>query len=306
MQVRILGSAAGGGFPQWNCGCVNCRRLREGRLRASARTQAQLALSSDGVNWFLLNASPDLRAQIEASPLLHPRSVGRNSPIAGVVLTGGDLDQVLGLLLLRELQPLRIYATASVQRLLREDNTVFAALEQTAGQSRWTTIIPGEPFELATICDGGSGIRCRAIALAEHWPMYVPAKRRAELAANESVLGLVIASPEGGRMVFLPSAPAVDEACRELIDSADVLLFDGTFWSDDEMAHLTGRTARQMGHIPVSGPDGSLAQLAGTRARRIYIHVNNTNPMLDETSPQHRQVRDAGWEIAEDQWHFVL
>ncbi len=306
MHVKILGSAAGGGFPQWNCGCWNCRLLRERKLRATPRTQAQLAISSDGVQWFLLNASPDLRAQIEATPELHPRAGARSSPIAGAVLTGGDLDQALGLLLLRELQPLRIYATASVRTLLREDNTMFAALSQTAEQTRWTDIMPGEEFEPATVCDVSSGIRCRAFPLDEHWPMYVPAERRAELAPQESVTGLVIDSPQGGRVVFMPSAPTVDDACLELINSADVLLLDGTFYTDDEMCRLTGRSARQMGHMPVSGPDGSLERLAGARPRKIYIHINNTNPMLDEESPQHRAVRDAGWEIAEDGWHFEL
>jgi pyrroloquinoline quinone biosynthesis protein B len=307
MQVKILGSAAGGGFPQWNCNCGNCRGLREGRLRGRARTQTQLAVSSDGVGWFLLNASPDLRAQIEATPALHPRAgVGRGSPILGVVLPGGDLDQVLGLLLLREMQPLRVYATASVHRLLREDNTMYAALAQTSDQSRWSNIMPGVPFELATACDVSSGIHAQAFSLGEHWPLYVSPGRRAALAAGESVVGLVVDSPAGGRVVFMPSAPEVDDACLALISSSDVLLFDGTFWTNDELSRLTGRTARQMGHMPVSGDGGSLERLAGTPPRKIYIHVNNTNPMLDEDSPQHRAVRDAGWEIAEDQWHFVL
>ncbi len=306
MQLKILGSAAGGGFPQWNCGCRNCRLLREGRLHATPRTQAQLAISSDGVNWFFLNASPDLRAQIEATPELHPRKGARSSPIAGVVLTGADLDQVLGLLLLRELQSLRVYATASVRKLLREDNSVFAALSQIPDQTRWTDIVPGEDFELATMCDVMSGIRCHAYSLGEHWPMYVPQERRGELAHNESVLGLVIDSPRGGRIVFMPSTPKVDDACLELINSADVLLFDGTFYTDDELCRFTGRTAREMGHMPVSGRGGSLERLTGASPRKIYIHVNNTNPMLDEDSPQHRAVLEAGWEIAEDGWQFEL
>ncbi len=304
MQVRILGSAAGGGFPQWNCGCRNCHLLREGRLAAKPRTQAQVALSSDASHWFLLNASPDLRQQIEATPVLHP-TTRRGSPIAGVVLTGGDLDQVLGLLLLRELQPLRVYATDSVRRALRDDNSVFAALEQRPGQTSWTDVVPGAEFELATTCGVALGIRCRGVALPEHWPMYVP--ETARLRSKESVLALVVDSPEGGRVVFMPSASQVDDSLLEIISSADVLLFDGTFFTDDELCRMTGRTARQMGHMPVSGPSGSLERLAPlTRTRKIYIHVNNTNPMLDEASPQRRIVTDAGWEIAEDGWHFEL
>jgi pyrroloquinoline quinone biosynthesis protein B len=306
MQIRILGSAAGGGFPQWNCRCRNCRRLRAGKLHAAPRTQAQVAVSSDGDQWFLLNASPDLRAQIEASPCLHPRNGARGSPLAGIVLTGAELDQVLGLLLLRELQPLRIYATSSVRRMLREDNTLFAALAQTPQQTRWTDIVPGDGFALATAGDVPAGIRCRALSLNEHWPGYVPAAWR-EVERGESVLALVIDSPGGGRLVYMPSAAEVDEASLEVINSADVLLFDGTFWTDDELCRISGRTARQMGHMPVSGPDGSLQRLAAvTRPRKIYIHVNNTNPILDEDGPEYRAVRAAGWEVAEDGWQFAL
>ncbi len=307
MQVRILGSAAGGGFPQWNCGCRNCRLLRAGQLRATPRTQAQVAVSSDGDHWYLLNASPDLRAQIEANPALQPRNGSRGSPLTGVLLTGGDLDQVLGLLLLRELQPLRIYATSAVRALLCADNTFFAALTQIPGQTRWSDLSPGTPFELASVCDVSSGMVVRAVRLPGHFPMYVPDERRAALALDETVLGVVLDSPEGGRLVYMPTAAQVDDACLDLIASADVVLFDGTFWANDELAGITGRTAQQMGHMPVSGPGGSLEQFAEiTRPRKIYIHVNNTNPMLDEDSPQHRAVRDAGWEVAEDGWQFEL
>ncbi len=307
MQVRILGSAAGGGFPQWNCGCRNCRLLRAGRLRAQPRTQAQVAVSSDGRHWYLLNASPDLRGQIEATPALHPHNGRRGSPIAGVLLTGADLDQVLGLLLLRERQPLRIFATPAVRSLVRDDNAFFAALDQTPDQTRWTDITPDEPFELATVCDVSSGMRCQPIRLAGHFPMYVPQARRGILPEDETVSGVVIDSPKGGRLIYMPSVAQVDDACLALIASADVVMFDGTFWTDDELARITGRSAREMGHLPVWGDGGSLERLAGVAsARRIYTHINNTNPMLDEDSPQYRAVRAAGWELAEDGWQFEL
>ncbi len=315
MQIRILGTAAGGGFPQWNCRCRNCRRLREGKLRASPRSQAQVAISSDGSNWYLLNASPDLRYQIEASPALHPRTgpfagngrLTRDSPVAGVVLTGGDLDQVLGLLLLRELQPLRIYAAGSVRSLLLEDNTVFAALSQVPEQTLWTEIIPGREFELESVCGMSSGIRCRAIAQEPHFPAYVPPGRRSMLNPSESELGLALDAPDGGRLLYMPSVADVDDAGLELMQSADVLLFDGTFWSDDELKPVTGRTARQMGHLPVGGPGGSLERLAAlTRPQKIYSHINHTNPMLDEDSREYHQVREAGWRVAEDGWQLEL
>ena len=290
-------------------------------MQAVARTQAQVAISSDGRHWYLLNASPDLRTQIEASPALHPpngsfpvgRGPGRNgdasrySPLEGVVLTGADLDQVLGLLLLRELQPLRIYATGSVRSLLRQDNTMFSALSQVPEQTRWTDIAPDGVFELASMCDVSSGIRCRAIALERQYPAYVPDARRQTLDPDEAVLGLMIDGPEGGRLLYMPSAAEVDDRCLELMQSADVLMFDGTFWADDELAHINGRTAREMGHLPVGGPRGSLERLAAvTRPQKIYIHINNTNPMLDEDSREYHQVRAAGWKVAEDGWQLEL
>src|SRR5437868_4827263 len=163
MQVEILGTAAGGGFPQWNCACRNCRLLRSGI--GKPRTQLQIALSSDGFSWFLLNASPDLRSQIEANRFLHPRGEVRHSPIAGVVLTTADLDQSLGLLLLRELQPIQIYATASIRRILREDNSMFSMLHRTADQARWSDIVPGASFELASTTGEQSGIKCSAVSV---------------------------------------------------------------------------------------------------------------------------------------------
>src|ERR1700684_1121871 len=150
MQVKILGSAAGGAFPQWNCACANCRAVRTGTFQGKPRSQTQVAITQDGRSWFLLGASPDLRAQIEATPELHPRVGLRQSPIAGVVLANADLDHVLGLLLLRELQPLRVHATASVRRILREDNSMFGMLERVADQASWEDLTPGESFPLLT------------------------------------------------------------------------------------------------------------------------------------------------------------
>jgi pyrroloquinoline quinone biosynthesis protein B len=314
MRVRILGSAAGGGFPQWNCACPNCRALRTGAFHGKARTQTQVAITQDNRNWFLLGASPDLRAQIEATPELHPRAPSRgeaprHSPIAGVVLANADLDHVLGLLLMRELQPLRIHTTASIRHILREGNTMFGMLERVANQASWADFTPGEWFPLIGPAGEDSGLRCRALSLGTHFPAYVPAARQSQLNPQESSLGLLIDSPSGKRLAFMPAVPAIDDALLTELDSADLLLFDGTFWSNDELIRTqgSGSTAQQMGHVPVSSPEGSLHKLAGLRRpRKIYLHINNTNPMLDEAGPEYRQVREAGWEVAEDGWQFDL
>ncbi len=309
MQVKILGSAAGGGFPQWNCACPNCRSLRAGTHRGKARTQAQLAISADSVHWFLLGASPDLRAQIESTPELRPRpsdNSTRHSPIYGAVLLNADIDHTLGLLLMRELQPLEIYASNSVRQII-EDNPMFAMLRRVDGQLSWSLITPNEWF--APPAASHNEPRCRAIPLATHFPAYVSSQRISQLDPKEASLGLIIEASSGKRFAFLPAVPQITNELLSELERADVVLFDGTFWSDDELIRIqgSGQTAQQMGHVPVSSPSGSLAQLAHLeRKRKIYIHINNTNPMLNEDSPEYRQVRDAGWEIAEDGWQFEL
>jgi pyrroloquinoline quinone biosynthesis protein B len=312
MQVKILGSAAGGGFPQWNCACQNCRSLRAGTFQGKPRSQTQIAISADSRSWFLLGTSPDLRSQIESTPELHPQGHDdaiRHSPICGMVLLNADIDHVLGLLLLRELQPLNAYATLSVHRVLTEDNSMLAMLERVDHQLRWNEITSGKAFAPFTPAGHDSGLRCRALSLSRHYPAYVSPRRQADLTRHEPSLGLIVESPSKGRLAFMPAVPLIDDLLMKEIDSADVLLFDGTFWSDDELIRIQGggQTAQAMGHVPVSSADGSLRRLADIKCqRKIYIHINNTNPMLNEDSPQYRQVRDRGWEIAEDGWHFEL
>jgi pyrroloquinoline quinone biosynthesis protein B len=309
MQVKILGSAAGGAFPQWNCACANCRAVRAGTFRGKPRSQTQVAISEDGLSWFLLGASPDLRAQIEATPELHPRPGGRDSPIAGIALANADIDHVLGLLLLRELQPLRVHSTASVRRILRQDNSMFGMLHRIPDQAKWSDFRSGEEFSLCDAQGGDSGIRCRAWSLSNHYPSYVTEEPRSQLSTGEASLGFFIYSNSGSRFAYMPAVPQVDDVLLAELDACDVLLFDGTFWSDDELIRVKaggkiGQTAQQMGHIAV---EETLVKLAGIRRpRKIFLHINNTNPMLDEASAQHRQVREAGWEIAEDGWQFSL
>ncbi len=303
MLVRILGSAAGGGFPQWNCVCANCRRLREGNFPGSPRTQAQLAWSSAPGQWGLIDASPDLRGQIESTPELWPRKGTRDSPIHDVILPSAEVDQALGLLLLREFHSFRVYATPSVRKILTEDNNMFGVLARFAGQVCWNDILVDRLF-----CAGGA--RFEVVPLAGSFPGFVNAARSTELNPGDAVIGFLI-SPEsgGGMLAVLQSVPCFSDTLLERLQSCDVVLFDGTFWSDDEPLHIPGvsRTARQMGHLPLSGPGGSLERCAALhRPRKIFIHINNTNPILDEESMEYRMVREAGWEVARDGMEITL
>jgi pyrroloquinoline quinone biosynthesis protein B len=313
MLVKILGSAAGGGFPQWNCLCPNCRALRAGTFHGKPRSQTQVAISADGRTWFLLGASPDLRAQIEAAPALHPQpqtpETARHSPIAGAVLVNADLDHTLGLLLLRELHPLRVHAAHSVHRILSEDNSMFTMLQRVPGQLTWTDFATEVTFAVQNSAGEDSGLLCRALSLGRHYPAYVSTRRQCDLSRQEASLGLFIESPSGKCLAYMPAVPQIDDVLLKELESSDVLLFDGTFWSDDELIRTqgSGQTAQQMGHVPVSSSDGSLAKLAQLRRpRKIYLHINNTNPMLNEAGPEYAQVRAAGWEIAEDGWQFEI
>ena len=303
MQVKILGSAAGGGFPQWNCSCVNCRRVRDGTILGTSRTQAQLACSTAPDHWVLLNASPDLRVQIEATPELWARAGTRDSPIRDVILPGAEVDQALGLLLLREFHSFRVHATPSVRKILTEDNSVFGVLARFPGQVCWQDILLDRPFYA-----GGAGLE--VLPLPGPFPGFVSARRSAELNPADAVIGFLV-SPQsgGGTLAFLPGVSCVSVALLERLQSCDVVLFDGTFWSDDEPLRIPGvsRTARQMGHLPLSGPGGSLECFAALqRPRKIFIHINHTNPILDEQSMEHRMVREAGWEMARDGMEMTL
>jgi pyrroloquinoline quinone biosynthesis protein B len=267
-----------------------------------------VAITQDGRSWFLLGASPDLRSQIENNPELHPHEGVRQSPISGIVLANADLDHVLGLLLLRELQPFHIHATASVRRILRDDNSMFSMLQRINNQVAWTDFHPGQEFSLRSAQGEDAGLTCSAWPLNEHYPAYVTENRRSQLVPSEASLGFFLESRTSSRtrLAYLPAVPALDHALLDELENSDLLLFDGTFWSDDELIRVqgSGQTARQMGHIPV---EETLAKLARVhRPRKIFLHINNTNPMLDEASPQYSQVRRAGWEVAEDGWQFTL
>jgi len=310
MRVKVLGSAAGGGFPQWNCGCANCSRVRRGVFKGRARTQAQVAISPAGSTWFLLNASPDLRQQISATPELAPKDAGRNTPIAAIILTSADVDSVLGLLHLREFQPLRLYSTPSVRRAVIAENSLFRTLERSRPPVQWEDLRVKDAVQLCP----GSGqkaeevLSCTAIPLGGQFPDYLSDGLRAKLEKTEAVIGLEIVHG-GKRLFYAPSLAGRGEEWKRAVSDSDLALLDGTFWTDDELVKVQGsaKTARQMGHLPLSGAGGLLEEMQGARKpRRVLIHLNNTNPVLDEESSAHRAVRDAGWEVAYDGMEIPL
>ena len=281
MRVRVLGAAAGGGFPQWNCGCANCRKARTGSSDVTPLTQECVAVSPDGERWFLLNASPEIRQQIESFPPLHPREA-RHSPIAGIALTNGDLDHTLGLLSLRESHPITVYATDAVRRGFTEGNTLYRTLERFPGQVTW------KPF-------GGF---LEAIPVPGKRPVHLEKSGMPEDGDN---IGLLV----DGKLAYFPAAGAITPRMLEAASRAKCLFFDGTFWSSDELiaAGLGTKRAEDMAHVPVTQ---ALEAFSTYKGRKIFIHINNTNPILDRASPQRRKVEAAGWEVAYDGMEFSL
>ena len=310
MRVKVLGSAAGGGFPQWNCACRNCRRLRDGGASMHERTQTQVAVCSSPNEWSLLNASPDLRTQILSTTSLAPAMSPRHTPIASVWLTSADVDSVAGLLHLREFQPLKVHATPSVRRILLEDNHIFRVLERSDPPVCWQEIPLNTwlPFTAGDDSTGEGAIRVRAVPLGGSYPDSVSERMRPSLDPEEAVIGLALAS--GKKQVFYaPSLGGRSGEWKEWARASDLCLIDGTFWDDQELisAGASSKTAREIGHIPLSGKGGLLDEFgAGGRGQRVLIHINNTNPILDEESAEYREVRRAGWEIAYDGMEFEL
>jgi len=317
MSAIVLGAAAGGGFPQWNCNCDVCRLAWAGDKRVRARTQSSLAVSCNTQRWALLNAAPDLRAQIQATQALHPRGGRRGSPIDTVVLTGAEIDQTAGLLSLRERSPFSVIATAATHAAVA-DNPMFAVLAPDRVRRR--AIAPGERFTL------GDGIDAELFMVPGKLPLYLEGQNVegqdfeaqdfeaqdfdiAPNTASESASNVGVELTDGkARLVYIPGAAAVTPALRQRLSRAAAILFDGTLYTDDEMIRTgTGtKTGRRMGHMPIDGPDGSLAALDGLSARRIFVHINNTNPILIDGSPERARVEAAGWEVAWDGMEIML
>ena len=307
MRIRVLGAAAGGGFPQWNCNCETCRRAWGGDV--PAQTQASLAVSADGEHWFLLNASPDLRAQILANPPVQPRRSGRDSPIAGAVLTNGDVDAIAGLLTLRESQKLALYATPRVLDVLAA-NSIFNVLNPDFVARRPLAL--GQPADLATSEGQPTGLCVEAFSVPGKVALYLEdAAIEQRLAQrSEDTIGLAISAPATGKcFYYVPACAALDDDLRARLRGSSLVFFDGTLWRDDEMirAGLGAKTGRRMGHLSVSGPQGSITAFGDLEVKRkLFIHINNTNPILCAGSPERAAVEAAGWEVARDGLEIAL
>jgi pyrroloquinoline quinone biosynthesis protein B len=309
LRALVLGSAAGGGFPQWNSAGEGCRRARAGDPAARPRTQTSLAVSADGRRWVLLNAAPELRLQIEATPALHPAPPEgrfRHSPIAAVVLTGGEVDTIAGLLSLREGHAFSLYAAPPVLGVLQE-NPIFNVLNPALVPRR--AMIPGER---AALCDAGGeplGLTVEAFAVPGKVPLFNEAPSGADPGRTDEseTVGLAL-SAGGAELAFIPGCAALTPALRERLARAHTLFFDGTLFRDDEMirAGVGRKTGARMGHMSLDGPAGTLAALDGIPARRILIHINNTNPVLLSDSPERAIAERAGWEVAQDGMEVVL
>lgn len=293
MKLRILGAAAGGGLPQWNCGCVNCNDARAGRI--SAMTQSSVALSSGGQS-VVLNASPDIRAQLDACGL-HPAEL-RGSPVKAVVLTNGDVDHVAGLLDLRESTPFTIHATSETLQIL--DQPIFRVLNPDHVDR--SAIALEKPFRPIP------GLTVTPFAVPGKVALYLEEGEPDTTLMGEQTVGLML-DAVGRRVFYIPGCAQVTDELLARLQGADLLLFDGTVWANDEMARTgTGaKTGARMGHLPMSGGDGSIARLAGlTGTRRIFVHINNTNPVLQPGSAERAEVETAGWEIAHDGMEITL
>src|SRR6476620_3412273 len=298
LSAIVLGSAAGGGFPQWNCRCPTCRLAWSGDVRVRPRTQASLAVTADSENWVLINASPDLPQQLRQSKVLHPRVDTRGSPIKAVILTGAEIDQIAGLLSLRERESFAIYGTPGTLAALA-GNAMFGVLAPDVVKRQ--AVAPGTPVALP------GGLQAELFTVPGKAPLYLEGENPQTAVETDANVGVEL-SAGSARISFIPGAAAVTPAVAERIARADVVFFDGTLFRDDEMiATGTGtKTGRRMGHMPIDGDGGSLAALTGVATRRIYMHINNTNPILIEGSPERRHVERKGWEVAEDGMEIVL
>lgn len=293
LKIVVLGSAAGGGFPQWNCACEVCALFWRGDPRVRARTQSSVAATASGESWVLLNCSPDARAQIIQTPVMHPARPGRHSPIDGVFLTNADIDHVAGLLSLRENQPFTLYGTETVLAEIAR-NEMFAVLDG--------RMVPRKRIEPGKSVAMSDGLAIEPFAVPGKAPLY------REYAGTASTIGLKLSHGET-LFYFIPGCADIDpELCARLKD-APLVLFDGTFWRDDEMIRLGigSKTGRRMGHVSISGPEGSIARLGALGIKRkIFVHINNSNPILIDGSPERREAEAGGWEIAYDGMEIEL
>ncbi|MEO1817491.1 pyrroloquinoline quinone biosynthesis protein PqqB [Pseudomonas sp.] len=303
MHVQILGSAAGGGFPQWNCNCRNCDGLRRGTLNAKARTQSSIALSDDGVNWILCNASPDIRTQLEQTPVLQPARAVRDTAIRAIVLMDSQIDHVTGLLTLREGCPHEVWCTDMVHEDLQTGFPLFPMLSHWNGGLQRRRIGLGEPFRIP-VCPA---LEFLPIPLRSAAPPYSPHRNDPHPGDN---IGLLVRDTKtGGVLFYAPGLGQPDDGLLATMRDADCLLVDGTLWRDDEMAFagVGDKLGSEMGHLQQSGPGGMIELLdAQPASRKVLIHINNTNPILDEDSAERAELVAHGIEVAHDGMQIVL
>ncbi|WP_371227761.1 pyrroloquinoline quinone biosynthesis protein PqqB [Pseudomonas sp. QE6] len=304
MHIRILGSAAGGGFPQWNCNCRNCRGVRDGSVIAQPRTQSSIALSDDGENWILCNASPDIRAQLASFPALQPARRLRDSAIAAIVLLDSQIDHTTGLLSLREGCPHEVWCTEMVHQDLSTGFPLFPMLLHWNGGLKHNLIaLDAEPFVIPAC----PGLRITAIALRSSAPPYSPHRGNPHPGDN---IGLFVEDlSTGGKLFYAPGLGQVDDGLLAWMRRADCLLVDGTLWRDDEMrvCEVGDKLGSEMGHLAQSGPGGMIEVLDGIDGpRKVLIHVNNTNPILDIASPERAELDAHGIEVAFDGMNIYL
>ncbi|MEO0972518.1 MAG: pyrroloquinoline quinone biosynthesis protein PqqB [Pseudomonadota bacterium] len=309
MQIRVLGSAAGGGYPQWNCNHPNSRRARSGDPAAPQRTQSSLAVSADGSNWALFNASPDLRQQINDNNILHPRDGLRDSPIQAVVLTNADVDHVAGLLNLRESQPYNVYATQRVLGVL-DANPIFNVLNPQFVDRR--SMVLGEDLQLHGAASLDLGITIHPFAVPGKVALWLEDESQGENfgSVEEDTIGLEVKRADGSTAFFyLPACARMTDALAARLSGAPLVLFDGTLWVDDEMVRdgVGIKTGKRMGHMSLSGDDGSIAAFRHIEVeRKVFIHINTTNPVLAADTPERREAEAAGWEVAYDGMSLTL
>ena len=299
MRAIVLGSAAGGGFPQWNCGCPNCNAVRKGTAGYAARTQDSLAVTADGERYALVNTSPEILQQIQRTPALWPRGK-RHSPIEAIVLTNGDMDHVLGLFSLREWWPLALYVTDAVRQGL-EESAFLATLRRFDGQLVLRELPVQGQVKLANANGDLLGLTLRTFPLPGKVPVHFMGQKEGRAEDN---IGLAFAAGSGPSLAYAAACARSDVDLR----GHDVVFFDGTFFREDEMVRLalSDKVAKDMAHVPQDGPTGSLAGFQALNARKIFTHINNTNPILAPDSAERAAVLAAGWEIAHDGMEVVI
>jgi pyrroloquinoline quinone biosynthesis protein B len=306
LKIRVLGSAAGGGFPQWNCNCRNCAGIRRGTLAARPRTQSSIVVSGTAESsWALVNASPDISAQLQANAFLQPGRAARDSAIAAIVLVDGQVDHTTGLYMLREAtRPWPIWCTDSTYTDLTRGNPVLGLLGHYCGVERHRIALDAEPFSIADV----PGVRWQGLAVTSKPAPYSP--NRESPVPGDNVALVMTDEGSGRSALYAPGLGAIDERLWDSMQSAACVLVDGTFWTDDEMISqgLSKKRARDIGHLPQSGPGGMLEWLARLPAatRKILIHVNNTNPILDEDSAERAELKRRGVEVAWDGMEILL